>query len=439
MHIFADFGVKLGEFLIYRLTQTMMNDVKKPMNDVKNPNDFSFPYAHLSDDEHALLDLPSKWVRTDDELYKLIDEIDDVDVVALDTEFIKRNTYYPILALVQVNTGKGIYLVDAPRLDLTEFWQALCEVPSMVWYACGEDLGIFYLLANNPPLTNVFDVQIGVAYLTGKPQVGYSQAVNEILGVALDKGESQSNWLARPLTPEQELYAINDVRYLLILHQAVVQALNARQILDYANEDSTLYAKELYNTQHLDDDKLYLDHITPTYTRQQLAVLQALTMWRESLARAVNEPRSFIIGKQPLREITESLPTNMKDLARTTLNRSVLRRYGSEIIRVIKEAKDLPQTQMPIKTPIYTSKIKPHRHALDEATNVQARLLNIPANLLLKGRWINELMYHVYQGLPVDDTHVLSEGLQGYRRAWIVGTVLPLLYEHEQSIRDGFD
>ena len=418
----------------------MMNDVKKPMNDVKNPNDFSFPYAHLSDDEHALLDLPSKWVRTDDELYKLIDEIDDMDVVALDTEFIKRNTYYPILALVQVNTGKGIYLVDAPRLDLTEFWQALCEVPSMVWYACGEDLGIFYLLANNPPLTNVFDVQIGVAYLTGKPQVGYSQAVNEILGVALDKGESQSNWLARPLTPEQELYAINDVRYLLILHQAVVQALNARQILDYANEDSTLYAKELYNTQHLDDDKLYLDHITPTYTRQQLAVLQALTMWRESLARAVNEPRSFIIGKQALREITESLPTNMKDLARTTLNRSVLRRYGSEIIRVIKEAKeDLPQTQMPIKTPIYTSKIKPHRHALDEATNVQARLLNIPANLLLKGRWINELMYHVYQGLPVDDTHVLSEGLQGYRRAWIVGTVLPLLYEHEQSIRDGFD
>lgn len=416
-----------------------MNDVKKPMNDVKNPNDFSFPYAHLSDDEHAMLDLPSKWVRTDDELYKLIDEIDDVDVVALDTEFIKRNTYYPILALVQVNTGKGIYLVDAPRLDLTEFWQALCEVPSMVWYACGEDLGIFYLLANNPPLTNVFDVQIGVAYLTGKPQVGYSQAVNEILGVALDKGESQSNWLARPLTPEQELYAINDVRYLLILHQAVVQALNARQILDYANEDSTLYAKELYNTQHLDDDKLYLDHITPTYTRQQLAVLQALTIWRESLARAVNEPRSFIIGKQPLREITESLPTNMKDLARTTLNRSVLRRYGSEIIRVIKEAKDLPQTQMPIKTPIYTSKIKPYRHALDEATNVQARLLNIPANLLLKGRWINELMYHVCQGLPVDDTHVLSEGLQGYRRAWIVGTVLPLLYEHEQSIRDGFD
>lgn len=417
----------------------MMNDVKKPMNDVKNPNDFSFPYAHLSDDEHALLDLPSKWVRTDDELYKLIDEIDDVDVVALDTEFIKRNTYYPILALVQVNTGKGIYLVDAPRLDLTEFWQALCEVPSMVWYACGEDLGIFYLLANNPPLTNVFDVQIGVAYLTGKPQVGYSQAVNEILGVALDKGESQSNWLARPLTPEQELYAINDVRYLLILHQAVVQALNARQILDYANEDSMLYAKELYNTQHLDDDKLYLDHITPTYTRQQLAVLQALTMWRESLARAVNEPRSFIIGKQALREITESLPTNIKDLARTTLNRSVLRRYGSEIIRVIKEVKDLPQTQMPIKTPIYTSKIKPYRHALDEATNVQARLLNIPANLLLKGRWINELMYHVCQGLPVDDTHVLSEGLQGYRRAWIVGTVLPLLYEHEQSIRDGFD
>ncbi|AWY20010.1 HRDC domain-containing protein [Moraxella bovis] len=410
------------------------------MTDLKNPANFSFPHAHLSDDEqHALLDLPTQWVRTDDELYELIDEIDSIDTVALDTEFIKRDTYYPILALVQVNTGKGIYLVDAPRLDLTEFWQALCEVPSMVWYACGEDLGIFYLLANNPPLTNVFDVQIGVAYLTGKLQVGYSQAVSEILGVALDKGESQSNWLARPLTPEQELYAVNDVRYLLALHQAVVQALSDKQVLDYVNEDSTLYAKEPYDTQHLSDDKLYLDHVAPTYTRQQLAVLRGLTMWRESLARAVNEPRSFIIGKQSLREIIESLPTNMKDLAHTTLNRSALRRYGAEIIRVIKEAKALPQADMPVKIPVYTSKAKPFRHALDEATDAQARLLNIPSNLLLKGRWINELMYHVYQGLPIDDTHALSGGLQGYRQAWVIGTVLPLLYEHEQSIRDGFD
>ena len=136
---------------------------------------FNFPKITLG--TSAAEALPVVWVQDNTALYALIDEIDSVDVVALDTEFIKRTTYYPILALVQVNTGKAIHLVDAPKLDLSEFWQALIEVPTMVWYACGEDLGIFYLLAKCPPLTNIFDVQIGVAYLSGKLQAGYSQAL----------------------------------------------------------------------------------------------------------------------------------------------------------------------------------------------------------------------------------------------------------------------
>ncbi len=413
-----------------------MTDLQSP----KEPSTFNFPKASLTDHEkHVLIDLPVKWVKTHDELYELIDKIDSIDVVALDTEFIKRDTYYPILALVQVNTGEAVYLVDAPSLDLTEFWEALCEVPSMIWYACGEDLGIFYLLADSPPLTNVFDVQIGVAYLTGKLQVGYSHAVSEILGVVIDKGESQSNWLTRPLTHEQEMYAINDVRYLLALYEAVKQALTKKNILPYAQEDSMVYAKELHQNQHLNDDQLYLEHTAPTYTQEQLAVLQGLTIWREVLARATNRPRSFIIGKQPLREIIETLPTNMKGLAYTTLNRSVLRRYGAEIIRVILESKALPKSKMPAKMPVYTSKTKPFKPALDKATDAQARLLNIPSSLMLRGRWTHDLLYHVYQGLATEDVGALPDGLQGYRRAWIVDTVLPLLYEYEKSIRDGFD
>ncbi len=414
----------------------LMTDLPKP----KSQNNFHSPKAALTDvSKYALLDLPVKWVKSDDELYQLIDEIDSIDVVALDTEFIKRDTYYPILALVQINTGKAVYLVDAPHLDLTEFWEALCEVPSMVWYACGEDLGIFYLLSNSPPLSNVFDVQIGVAYLTGKLQVGYSQAVSEILGVTIDKGESQSNWLARPLTPKQELYAINDVRYLLALHEVVGQALADRGIQSYAQEDSTLYAKELYDAHHVSDDELYLDYVAPNYTQEQLAALKGLIMWREALARAMNRPRSFIIGKQPLREMVEMLPTSMKSLAYTTLNRATLRRYGAEILRVIDESKTLPASQMPSKVPIYVSKTKPFKQALDRATDTQAQILGIPSNLMLKGRWLHELLYHVYQGLPTDDIRDLSDGLQGYRRTWIIQTLLPLLYEYEKDIRDGFE
>lgn len=271
--------------------------------------------------------LPTIWVQNDDDLYALIDEIDASDVVALDTEFIKRTTYYPILALIQINTGNAIYLIDAPKLDLTEFWQALAEVPIMVWYACGEDLGIFYLLAKCPPLTNIFDVQIGVAYLSGKLQAGYSQALNEMLGIEIDKGESQSNWLARPLSYEQETYAANDVRYLLKLYEVVRTELAARGILNCVLEDSNHYARELHTIQNQPDEMLYLDLLAPIYNRRQLGVLQQLTIWREALARATNEPRSFIISKQALREIVQDMPDSIKLLARTTINRAVLRRY----------------------------------------------------------------------------------------------------------------
>ena len=91
----------------------------------------AFPKANTLDID-ALSALPTVWVDTKDTLCTLIEDIKSVNAVALDTEFIKRTTYYPILALVQVNTGNAIYLVDAPRLELDNFWQALTQVPTMV-------------------------------------------------------------------------------------------------------------------------------------------------------------------------------------------------------------------------------------------------------------------------------------------------------------------
>lgn len=403
------------------------------MTTTNPPDNSRFDFFRAENIDHqALHSLPTLWVRTEDELYQLIDEIDDVDIVALDTEFIKRTTYYPILALVQVNTGRAIYLVDAPKLDLTEFWQALIEVPTMVWYACGEDLGIFYLLAKNAPLTNIFDVQIGVAYLTAKLQAGYSQSVFEILGIELDKGESQSDWLARPLSPEQENYAANDVRYLLALYQAVKHKLEHNQVLDYVIEDSNLYAQELHDTANIHDDMLYLDFCAPEYDRLQIGVLRELVAWREALARATNEPRTFIINKQALREIIETLPDNIKLLARTTINRGSLRKYGDEIVRIIRAVKAKSKEQLPpLPPPTYRSKEKAFKKPLDKAISTHSQAINVPDNLLLRGRWINELLLMVAYDLP---TQTLPKGLQGYRRTWVIDVLLPLLSEYKAQI-----
>lgn len=375
-------------------------------------------------------ELPVVWVKTDDELYRLIDEIDSIDRVALDTEFIRRDTYYPILALVQVNTGKAIYLVDAPRLDLSDFWHALAEIPEMIWYACGEDLGIFYQLANCPPLTNIIDVQIGVAYLTGELQMGYARAILEGLGVSLVKSESQSDWLFRPLTHEQECYAVDDVRYLFVLWDKLKIALQNKGLMDFVLEDSRLYAQELHQAHTVDDEQLYLDYIAPLYTHQHITVLQALVAWRERLARSINKPRTFILSKQALRDVVLALPKNQKELSHTTINRDSLKLYGNEILAIIKDSLALPDNQRPaMPRPTFAQKDKPFKKALNQAIATYGAKMHIPPTLLLKNRWVNEILYAV-----ATDGVLENDALLGYRRAWLEQEILPLLKQYHKEI-----
>ncbi|WP_261870057.1 hypothetical protein [Psychrobacter sp. JCM 18901] len=109
------------------------------------------PDVEVSDievlDIDALLDIADDvaitWVRKQGDLDEVIDALATCGRVALDTEFIKRDTYYPRLALVQLNTGDHVYLLDAPQLQLTELWEVLRKVDVAIWHACGEDLGIF--------------------------------------------------------------------------------------------------------------------------------------------------------------------------------------------------------------------------------------------------------------------------------------------------------
>lgn len=381
-------------------------------------------------------DLPVHWVDKQQQLDTLVDLIDAIDTVALDTEFIRRNTFYPILALVQVNTGEGIYLIDAPKLDLSEFWQALIEIPEMVWYACGEDLGIFYSLVHCDALTNVFDVQIGVAYLTGQWQMGYARALTEILALTVDKSESQSDWLIRPLSDNQKRYAADDVRYLLMLHRVVQDKLAQKSLTAFVQEDTQLYVQELYQLQHCPDDRLYLDYLAPIYNHEQVAVLQALVAWRVQVARATNVPTSFVISKQALREIVLALPQTIKDLARTTIHRQALRIYGDEIIRLIDTARRLPiHDRPPMPRASFYGKNKSYQPSLKQAIAEQACRLQTFDEILFKNRWLDTLLYVAIS----DDMTAMPEGLKGYRYAWVVNVLLPLLKEHKASILQNYE
>ena len=388
----------------------------------------------------ALLDIADDvaitWVREQSQLAEVIDALATCGRVALDTEFIKRDTYYPRLALVQLNTGDHVYLLDAPQLQLADFWQALSEVDIAIWHACGEDLGIFYLLSGCPPLTNIFDTQIALSYLTGQLQMGYQQALDDQLDMHIDKEQSQSDWLQRPLSDEQEQYAIDDVRFLPALYLSLEYELKKQGLFDYVWADCQLYASDLYDTQHVEDEAMYLTMADYRYNSQQMAILKAVATWREELARATNQPRTFVIKKQAVREIITEKPTSMRELAhKTTMHRSMLRLYGEELLKVINEAKNLHPAEYPdCLLPPYRSKNKVLSKAVQQAIDDQAEAIGVPANVLMRKKWLGQL----YEVIAFDkDLSELPEGLKGWRNEWVVQTLIPVINKHKTELQQG--
>ena len=388
----------------------------------------------------ALLDIADEvaitWVREQSQLAEVIDALETCGRVALDTEFIKRDTYYPRLALVQLNTGDHIYLLDAPQLQLADFWQALSEVDIAIWHACGEDLGIFYLLSGCPPLTNIFDTQIALSYLTGQLQMGYQQALDDQLDMHIDKEQSQSDWLQRPLSDEQEQYAIDDVRFLPALYLSLEYALKKQGLFDYVWADCQLYASDLYDTQHVEDEAMYLTMADYRYNSQQMAILKAVATWREELARATNQPRTFVIKKQAVREIITEKPTSMRELAhKTTMHRSMLRLYGEELLKVINEAKNLHPAEYPdCLLPPYRSKNKVLSKVVQQMIDDQAEAIGVPANVLMRKKWLGQL----YEVIAFDkDLSELPEGLKGWRNEWVTQTLIPVINKHKTELQQG--
>lgn len=384
-----------------------------------------------------LVDLPSRWVTTQEQLFNLLDEIDTCQRIALDTEFIKRDTFYPILALVQVNTGKGVYLLDVPKLYMDEFWEVIRDVPTLVLHACGEDLGIYYLLSELPPLDNVFDTQIALGFLVGESAWGYQRVLAEVLGIHVDKGESQSDWLQRPLTFEQEQYAADDVRYLLALHDAIAEQLAARALLDYAREDCQSYAREVYDNINTADDALYLSVADFRDSPQQLALLQALCEWREELARSLNRPRTFILRPQTLREIVEKPPHSIKQLSFTSIKPNVIRQYGQEILALVAEVRQADPANYPATLPPpYRNLDNPTQKAVSQATREYAAKLGMDESVLMRKKWLSELYAQVLanqtaqanaQHNPSNLAANLSPWLRGWRQAWAIATLVPIL------------
>lgn len=178
------------------------------------------------------------YIETIEDLSFLNKELLDRPYLGVDTEFRRTTKENMRLALLQINDGEEIYLIDAVRIDNPE---NVCDFlisdsVTKIFHSCKEDLEAVYSWTGRI-MENLFDTQLANAFIDGQYSIGYQGLVEERLDIVLDKNETRSNWVRRPLTESQLNYAASDVQYLIHLYKELEIELIESNKIDWLYEE----------------------------------------------------------------------------------------------------------------------------------------------------------------------------------------------------------
>jgi ribonuclease D len=289
---------------------------------------------------------PAIMVTDPPSLLEAVAQLSSVDAIALDTEFIRTDTFYPRLALVQFCDGVTTWLIDPLAFTDNEL-EPLVGLLSdegviKVIHSCSEDLEVLqYALGVLPrPL---FDTQVAAAFVGLGFSLGYQSLVKEITDVELSKHETRSDWLQRPLSESQLRYAAEDVHYLGAIYEKLNEKLTASGRLDWLQEDmrALLAGAELEAPV-----EQYYSRVKGAWKldRQSLGILKSLCTWREVEARELDRPRGRIVADKDLLQIALSKPRDKRLLSgRQSANGEGIhsraaRVYGDKIVALVAES-----------------------------------------------------------------------------------------------------
>lgn len=364
-----------------------------------------------------------EWVATDAQLAEVMVAASQQHSVAIDTEFMRTNTFYPEVALLQICFGDTAWLIDPLAISDTGPVSALFQNEQVlkVLHSASEDLEVFdqWLGVLPSPLC---DSQKAAALVGKGFGMGYRALVAMECDIDLPKGETRSNWLQRPLTDAQCDYAALDVIHLYALWHKLEQELREAQRLDWLIEEGRV-ATECRIT----DGSDYYKRIKSAWKldRRQLACLQMLSSWREAKARERNKPRSWIIDDQAVLQIAQLLPPSLKALrsSQITLPGPALQRYGDALVAVVAKVAAIDDSLLPQPMPApLPAEFRGRTKALKSRARVIAESLNMAPELLLQSKDYDILLRESI-GQVID----VPAHWQGWRAHTVIGPLREFL------------
>ena len=340
-------------------------------------------------------------------LCALIAEQKSDDFIALDTEFDRVKTYFPELALIQLEIKGQCYLADPLRAELTSLIKTLCESKAQILlFSCDEDLEV---LAHHARLASekkilpehLWDLQLLPLFAGINDKMGLQRAAAKYLGVELSKSETRSDWLMRPLSESQLEYAALDVAYLKDLME--------RELKEFAADDVRLQwffkAMQQKREQYLKEplaDELYLSvGGAGELTEKALRRLQFICKKRYELGRSRNEALNRVITAKALLPLARFTPLTLQGLRDSGMKPGAVREYGYIVLKWIRESLEL-EDDTPVKAaydayaPGRSS--KKSGNALKGFLEKQAKKSGIAPDLICSKKLINDYFYQKKQG-----------------------------------------
>ncbi|WP_289117913.1 ribonuclease D [uncultured Idiomarina sp.] len=364
-------------------------------------------------------------ISSTDELADFCSKARQTGWFAIDSEFVRERTFYANLGLLQMHAGGDTVIVDPlADINLEPVWSLISsDSIETVLHAGGEDIELFFYESGGAQPSRVFDSQIAAGFCGIGESMGYARLVSELFdNVELDKSLSRTNWLKRPLSPEQLDYAAADASYLAVMYPYLKALCEEKGCLDIVYEESVLQVHK--RTTRIPDDLLYLQVGNAWQLNdEQLAILQELASWRFNKARKKNIPLGFIAKDGALLELARRKPKSQSDLNHIRDLPPLSKKYsGNEMVTVIKKAEEQATSKSlkPLSRlddmPGYKETFK----AIKQKVTELAESLDVPASLVASRKQINELINFFWQYSPQQQERLPQPDLlTGWRNAAI--------------------
>ena len=297
-------------------------------------------------------------IKTTSELLQFCDYAYNFDYITVDTEFLRERTYYPKLCLIQLaipgDRENSAVLIDPleGNLDLSPLYKIFLDSNIVkVFHAARQDLEIFFHDQNIIP-SPLFDTQLAAMVCGFGEQVGYETLVRSICKVSLDKSSRFTDWSLRPLSNNQQQYALADVTYLRQIYEYLKEQLKHNERETWLEEElSILKNPETYITR---PNEAWRRIKSRSNSSKFLGIVARLAEFRETYAQKNNIPRNRVLKDDALMELASLKPKSFDDLSRSRLLLRDARKgkIAKGILDSVKAAEDLKFEQVNYATQV---------------------------------------------------------------------------------------